>query len=73
MLQVFVDLMSYATPRGPDPRWPEISSLLSGALQEALAGSRSPREALAEAQKGLLAVRGAKPSSTTGGRGPDGG
>ncbi len=64
-LRVFIETMPHVVPRGPHPRWPELSDLISGALQEGLSGSRSPKEALEEAQKGLRALA-ASPSSTRG-------
>jgi len=64
-VQVFIDSMPYAVPRGPHPRWPEFSSLVSGALQEALTGFRSPAAALAAAERGRQALA-ASPSSTPG-------
>ncbi|ANY71046.1 sugar ABC transporter substrate-binding protein [Paenibacillus sp. BIHB 4019] len=35
-LKVFTENMNYAQPRGPHPKWPEISNALSEALNESL-------------------------------------
>lgn len=64
-LGVFLETMPHVVPRGPHPRWPELSDLISGALQEGLSGSRPPRKALEEAQKGLRALE-TSPFSTRG-------
>jgi multiple sugar transport system substrate-binding protein len=54
--RVFMELMPDAVARGPHPRWPELSELLQGALQEALSGAQPPHDALAEAQRRLQAL-----------------
>ncbi|MCF6409643.1 ABC transporter substrate-binding protein [Pseudalkalibacillus salsuginis] len=45
-LRGFVPIMDVADPRGPSPEWPEISDAIQIALQEALTGTKSPKEAL---------------------------
>lgn len=70
-LRPFIELMPHAVPRGPHPRWPEISDLLSGALQEALSGARPPRETLEEAQRRLRALGLAAPAGPPGGTARD--
>ena len=42
--------MKYAMPRGPHPRWPEISNALSEALDKGLLGVAAPQAALDDAQ-----------------------
>jgi multiple sugar transport system substrate-binding protein len=69
-LAVFIEAMPSVVPRGPHPRWPELSDLISGALQEGLSGSAYPRAALEKAQKSLIALR-ASPFSGQGAT-PDG-
>jgi multiple sugar transport system substrate-binding protein len=69
--RVFMDLMPDAVPRGPHPRWPELSELLQGALQEALSGAQSPRDALSEAQRRLRAQGLAAPAAPPGGTARD--
>jgi len=51
IMSVFIKQMQYALPRGPHPKWPEISDALSEALQQGLLGILSPEAALTEAQK----------------------
>lgn len=48
--KVFVDQMQYAMPRGPHPKWPEVSASIYTALQEALTFTKTPEEALNDAQ-----------------------
>nr|WP_245319275.1 sugar ABC transporter substrate-binding protein [Consotaella salsifontis] len=50
-LQVFLEQMKYAKPRGPHPEWPKISKAIQTALQAALAGGATPQEALDQAAK----------------------
>jgi multiple sugar transport system substrate-binding protein len=64
-LQAFVRTMPQVFPRGPHPRWPELSDLISGALQEGLSGASPPRRALEQAEAGLRAL-GASPFSAQG-------
>lgn len=48
--KVFMEQMQYAMPRGPHPKWPEISNAISTAIQEALTSSKTPEAALKDAQ-----------------------
>lgn len=50
VLAVFVDQLQYAMPRGPHPKWPQISNLISSALQESLTGAKAPEQAMKDAQ-----------------------
>jgi multiple sugar transport system substrate-binding protein len=50
ILKVFNEEMQYAQPRGPHPKWPEISNALSLALQKTLTLSTTPESAVKEAQ-----------------------
>lgn len=50
VMQVFMDEMKYAMPRGPHPKWPEISNAMSTALQEVLTGAKTPEAAAKDAQ-----------------------
>jgi multiple sugar transport system substrate-binding protein len=50
VLAAFLDEMKYAMPRGPHPRWPELSNALSEALQKGLIEVSTPQAALDEAQ-----------------------
>lgn len=49
VMKVFGEQLEYAMPRGPHPRWPEISKAMSTALTESLTGVKSPQDALNEA------------------------
>lgn len=62
-VSVFLDQVQYAVPRGPHPRWPEISNVISRALQEGLSGSKPPRKALEDAQRDLRALGVAAPAA----------
>jgi len=46
---VFGEGLQYAMPRGPHPRWPEISRAISDAIQAVLAGGADPEGAMQEA------------------------
>ncbi len=48
---VFAEQMQYAMPRGPHPKWPEISEAIYMALQEGLSGTKEVGESLDDAQK----------------------
>ena len=50
ILATFLEEMKYAMPRGPHPRWPEISNALSEALDKGLLGVATPQAALDDAQ-----------------------
>jgi len=43
--------MKYARPRGPHPKWPQISEAIYTALQEALLGAKTSTQALKDAAK----------------------
>lgn len=47
---IFAEQMKSAMPRGPHPKWPEISEAIYTALQEIEVGQSSPKEALDKAQ-----------------------
>jgi multiple sugar transport system substrate-binding protein len=49
ILEVVLEQMKYSAPRGPHPRWPEISTAIFTAMQEALTGEKSAEDALADA------------------------
>lgn len=56
-LQVFLEQMKYAQPRGPHPEWPKISKAIQDAFQSALTGAATPQAALDQAAatiKGIL-------------------
>lgn len=47
---VFAEQMQSAMPRGPHPKWPEISEAIYTALQEIEVGQATPKDALDAAQ-----------------------
>jgi multiple sugar transport system substrate-binding protein len=49
-LKVFSDNMNYAMPRGPHPKWPEISNVISQAMSKSFTLHSSPEEVAKEAQ-----------------------
>ncbi|WP_027627046.1 ABC transporter substrate-binding protein [Ruminiclostridium cellobioparum] len=49
--KVFIDELQYAQPRGPHPKWPELSNAVSQALQEVIAGVKTPEAAAKDAQE----------------------
>ncbi len=49
VMRKFIDQLAYAVPRGPSPKWGEISTAVQDALQAALTGTKSPADAAAEA------------------------
>ncbi|MFC5468578.1 ABC transporter substrate-binding protein [Cohnella suwonensis] len=57
-LKVFAENMNYAQPRGPHPKWPEISNAISEALAESLTLKSTPEEAAKKAQEKIDAIMG---------------
>jgi ABC-type sugar transport system, periplasmic component len=49
-LQVFLEQLQYAQPRGPHPEWQRISKAIYDAMQAALTGQMSSKDALDQAQ-----------------------
>lgn len=56
VMKVFAAQMASAKPRGPHPRWPEISDALSLAMNESITGIAAPEAAAAKAQKTIDAI-----------------
>jgi multiple sugar transport system substrate-binding protein len=56
VMKVFVKQMTYAYPRGPHPRWPEISDALSLAMNECITGVSTPEAAAAKAQQTIDSI-----------------
>jgi len=56
VFSVFAAQMQYAMPRGPHPRWPEISTAISVAQHEAFTGVKTPQEALDSAAATVSAI-----------------
>jgi multiple sugar transport system substrate-binding protein len=57
-LKVFLEQLKYAMPRGPHPEWPKISKAIQDAIQAALTGQASPKDALDQAAEKIKAVLG---------------
>jgi multiple sugar transport system substrate-binding protein len=57
-LKVFLEQLKYAEPRGPHPQWPKISKAIQDAIQAALTGQMSAKEALDQAADKIKAVLG---------------
>lgn len=57
-LKVFVEQLKYAKPRGPHPEWPKISKAIQNAIQAALTGQMTSKEALDQAAEKIKAVLG---------------
>ncbi len=58
VFSVFAEMMQYAMPRGPHPRWPEISTAISVAEHEVFTGSKDVQSALDAAAETVKAVMG---------------
>lgn len=50
ILKVFMEEMQYAAPRGPSPKWPQISAAMAEGLQKGLSDNYSAATAMKEAQ-----------------------
>ncbi len=57
-LKVFTEQLKYAKPRGPHPEWPKISKAIQDAIQGALTGQMSSKDALDQAAEKIKAVLG---------------
>ncbi len=57
-LKVFAEQLKYAQPRGPSPNWAKISKAIQDAIQAALTGQMSPKEALDQAAEKIEAIQG---------------
>jgi multiple sugar transport system substrate-binding protein len=57
-LKVFIEQLKYAKPRGPHPQWPKISKAIQDAIQAALTGQMTPKDALDQAADKIKAVLG---------------
>lgn len=45
VMAVFIEQLAYAAPRGPHPKWPELSAAIQDAIQESVTGSKTPEAA----------------------------
>ena len=58
VFSVFGEALQYAMPRGPHPRWPEISAAMSTAFHEVFTGVRPAQEAMTIAAERFDALIG---------------
>jgi multiple sugar transport system substrate-binding protein len=57
-LKVFQEQLQYAQPRGPHPEWQKISKAIYDAMQAALTGQMSAKDALDQAQNTIKGIVG---------------
>jgi multiple sugar transport system substrate-binding protein len=57
-LKVFLEQLQYAQPRGPHPEWQKISKAIYDAMQQALTGQMSSKDALNQAQTTIDGILG---------------
>jgi multiple sugar transport system substrate-binding protein len=55
IMKAFVGEMQYAQPRGPSPKWPDISNAISTAFNEVITGG-DPATAAKKAQDTIDAI-----------------
>lgn len=55
-LKTFVEQLKYAKPRGPSPQWAKISKAIQDAIQAALTGQMSPKDALDQAAEKIKSL-----------------
>ena len=57
-LAVFQEQLKYAQPRGPHPEWQKISKAIYDAVQAAMTGQMSAKDALDQAQATIKGIVG---------------
>lgn len=57
-LKVFIEQLKYAKPRGPTPVWAKVSKAIQDAIQAALTGQATPKDALDQAAVKIKAALG---------------
>jgi multiple sugar transport system substrate-binding protein len=57
-LKVFQEQLKYAQPRGPHPEWQKISKAIYDAMQAALTGQMSAKDALDQAEATIKGITG---------------
>jgi multiple sugar transport system substrate-binding protein len=57
-LKAFQEQLKYAQPRGPHPDWQKISKAIYDAMQAALTGQKSAKDALDQAQATITSIVG---------------
>jgi multiple sugar transport system substrate-binding protein len=53
LMSPFVNILTYATPRGPSAQWPQVSAALYTAEQEVMLDQKTPTAAANEAQASI--------------------
>lgn len=56
VMSVFLDELKFAMPRGPHPKWPQISDAMSTAMQESFTNIKTPAQAAKDAQVKIDAI-----------------
>jgi multiple sugar transport system substrate-binding protein len=49
VMKVFIEQLAFAVPRGPHPKWPEISAAIQDAIQQSIIGAKTPEAAAKDA------------------------
>jgi multiple sugar transport system substrate-binding protein len=49
VMKVFIEQLAYAVPRGPHPKWPELSAAIQDAIQQSITGAKTPEAAAKDA------------------------
>jgi multiple sugar transport system substrate-binding protein len=49
VMKVFIEQLAYAVPRGPHPKWPELSAAIQDAIQQSILGAKTPEAAAKDA------------------------
>lgn len=57
-LAVYNEALQFAQPRGPHPRWPEVSQIFIKGIQAALTGTATPEEAMKSAAEQYADIMG---------------
>ena len=49
VMKVFIEQLAYAVPRGPHPKWPELSAAIQEAIQQSISGAKTAEAAMTDA------------------------
>ncbi len=50
-MMVFSSMLKYTRPRGPNPKWPQISTAIQQMIQEVVVGAKQPEQAAKDAER----------------------
>ncbi len=56
VMKVFIEQLAYAVPRGPHPKWPELSAAVQDAIQQSITGAKTPETAAKDAAAKITQV-----------------